>query len=353
MSSSPSVVKCENCGADMLFNPLTGGLSCPYCDSQKEITGILTHKRNFFSEREASVVDTTQDVYKCSNCGGEVVFDACVTATKCPFCSATNIVRLKDYDGLKPDGILPFLYTKEMAYEAGKAWIKKKFFALSSFKKSFAADNFNGVYVPSYLFSSDTCTTYTCRLGTYYYVTVGSGKNRRTVRKIRWRTYSGELSKFFPDVMVEATRQLNQNELSKISPYDVGNVIGYQKEYVAGFSAEQCDATLDSGFEVAKSIMDNHIKGEILSRYSYDVVGEYSASTTYPVVAFNYALVPVWIYGCKHKDKVYRYIVNGRNGNSYGKYPLSPSRISITVLGVLGIIAGIACIILANNGFFG
>jgi DNA-directed RNA polymerase subunit RPC12/RpoP len=350
--SSPSIIKCENCGADMLFNPLTGGLSCPYCDSQKEITGILTRKRNYYEERQSSVVDSDTEVYKCSNCGGEVVFDSYVTATKCPFCSATNIVKLKDYDGLKPDGILPFLYTKEMAHEAGKAWIKKKFFALSSFKKSFAADNFNGVYVPSYLYSSDTYTTYKCRLGKYYYITVGSGKNRRTVRKVRWTTYKGDLRKYFPDVMVEATRQLTQDELSKIAPYDVGNVLGYQKEYLAGFSAEKCDATLDSGFACARNIMESDIKREVLSRYSYDVVGEYVAQTDYPIVAFNYTLVPLWIYGCKHKEKVYRFIVNGRNGKSYGKYPLSPSRITLTVVGALGIIAGIACIILANNGFF-
>lgn len=337
----------------MLFNPLTGGLKCPYCDSQKEIAGIFTRKRDFYLEREKGIVDSDTDVYKCSNCGGEVVFDSFVTATKCPFCSATNIVKLKDIPGLRPDGILPFLYTKEMAYEAGKGWIKKKFFALKEFKKNFKADNFNGVYVPSFLFSSDTHTTYTCRLGEYYYVTVGSGKNRRTERRTRWFTVRGSLSKYFPEIMVEATRQLNAKEFEKIVPFDTGNVIGYQKEYVAGFSSERNDASIDDSFATAQSIMESQIRRDVLSRYHYDVVGDYSATTDYPMIGFNYALVPIWVFGCKHKDKVYRYIVNGRTGKSYGKYPLSPFRVGGVVFLILGAIASIACILLANSGIFG
>ncbi len=338
----------------MLYNPTTEGLSCPYCDSKKDILKIATSKRNFYSELGNSVIDTSTSTYKCPNCGGEVVFDSYITSTKCPFCSATNIVKLADVPGLKPDGILPFLYTKDMAYAAGKAWIKKKFFALKEFKKNFKADNFNGVYVPSYVYSSDTFTSYNCRLGEYYYVTVtGSDGKTRKERRTRWFNVSGTLSKFFEDVMVESTRQIDQKELEKVDPFDTGNIEGYQREYLAGFSAEKCDATLDACFETAKIIMADGIRKDILSRYKYDVVGEYNASTSYPTVTFNYALIPLWIFGCKHKDKMYRYIVNGRTGKAYGKYPKSPGRIALVVGGALVLIAGIACILLALNGFFG
>ena len=56
---------------------------------------------------------------------------------------------------------------------------------------------------------------------------------------------------------------------------------------------------------------------------------------------------------CKHKEKIYRYIVNGRTGKSYGKYPLSPARVSLTVFGALAMIAGIVLILLASNGLLG
>lgn len=354
MEKQTHISKCENCGADMLYDPKTQGLLCPYCSSQKEIVKIPTYIRNYNEERElGGVIDDFKQVYKCPNCGGEVEFDSYEMATACPFCSATNVVKLKNEKGLKPDGILPFLYTKEMAFEAGKNWIKKKFFAHGAFKKNFKADNLKGVYVPSYLFSSNTYTSYVARLGEHYTVTVGSGKNRRTETRTRWFTVSGTLSRAFKDIIVEASRHLTQKELHRINPYDTDNLEGYQKEYTAGFSAERSDTTLDDGFAVAKTIMDDIIKREALSRYDYDVVGSFDANTTYSAVGFHYSLVPIWMFGCKHKDKVYHYLVNGRTGRSYGKYPISAGKVCTVVFSVLAVLATVIAIVYCTQrGYF-
>ena len=349
MNKDTHIAKCASCGADMVYDPLTQGLSCPYCESKKAINPIPAVRRDYQAERTQSVVDDSVQMYKCPNCGGEVVFSEYVLSTSCPFCSATNVVKLKNVKGLKPDGILPFLLTKEMAYEAGKNWIKNKFFALGSYKKNFKADNFNGVYVPSYLFSSVTLTKYRAQLGEYYYVTVGSGKDRRTERRIRWFSVSGSLTRPFEDIIVEATRHLNQEEIHRINPYDAENLVGYQNEYVAGFSSERNDETLDEGFVTAKGIMDGIIRREALSRYSYDVVGSFQADTTYTVIKFHYALLPVWIFSCKHKEKIYRYIVNGRTGRSYGKYPISAGKVCAVVFSVLAVIATIVAIVVTQG----
>ena len=336
----------------MIYNPTTQGLYCPYCDNQREIKKYPTRLRDYHEERSDSVVDDSTQTYKCPNCGGEISYDAYVTSTKCPFCSATNVVKLDSTQGLIPNGILPFLLTKEMACEAGTRWIKKKFFAHGAFKKNFKPENFNGVYVPSYLFSSDTFTRYKARLGEHYTVTVGSGKNRRTETRTRWFSVSGELSKYFKDIIVEATKQLTQDEMNRISPYDTENLEAYQKEYIAGFSSERNDASLDEGILVARNIMDAEIQREALSRYRYDVVGSFDAETSYSAIGFHYALVPIWIFGCKHKDKQYRYIVNGRTGRSYGKYPLSVGKIAALVIAVLAVVVTFIALYLTNSGFF-
>ena len=334
----------------MLYNPTTQGLYCPYCDNTREIKKFPTRLRGYHEERSQSVVDDKSKAHKCPNCGGEIDFDSYVTSKKCPYCSATNVIKLDDLEGLQPDSILPFLLTKDMACEAGTRWIKKKAFALGSFKKNFKPESFNGVYVPSYLFSSDTYTKYKARLGEHYTVTVGSGKNRRTETRTRWFTVSGELSKYFSDIIVEATKQLTQDEMNRISPYDTENLVGYQKEYIAGFSSESNDASLDEGLIVAKDLMDSEIQRSALSRYRYDVVGSFDAQTSYTAIGFRYALMPIWIFECKHKEKNYRYIVNGRTGRSYGKYPLSVGKIMAVVLAVLAVVATFVFIYLSNSG---
>ena len=223
--------------------------------------------------------------------------------------------------------------------------MKKKLFVASSFKKNFNAEHINGVYVPSYLFSSDTYTRYTARLGEHYTVTVGTGDNRRTETRTRWFYVSGELSRSFKDIIVEATRHITQHDMDKIAPYNTDAIEGYQREYLAGFSAESPDANLDQGMGVAKKIMDNAIQREALSRYHYDVIGDWDADTVYSAIGFHYALVPLWIFGCKHKDKYYRYIVNGRTGRSYGKYPVSVGKVMSVIMAVLAVLAGVATII--------
>ncbi len=351
--SDVSVIKCGGCGADMVYSPEKGVLYCPYCESTRRIEKISVGKRDYYKERHTCDVVDVKDVYKCPNCGGEVVLENFATTTKCPFCGATNIVKRDKIHGLRPDAILPFTYTKEMALEAGKKWIKKKFYAPSKVKKNFTIDNFSGTYFPSFTFSSDTFSTYSGRLGEHYYVTVGSGKNRHTEMRTRWFDISGTHARFYPDVIVEASRQLQQKELNEILPYDVENTEGYQSEYLAGFSAERYDTDIEDCFAVAKSQLDERIKSEILAKYNYDVVGRLNIETEYPTVAFNHSLLPLWVCGYKHKDKTYRFIVNGRTGKSTGKYPKSAPRILGTVLIGLGAFAGIITAILFYLGYIG
>lgn len=350
MSEEVSVIKCINCGADMLYDPDKGKLACPYCDSTKDVVKSLAAERNYFTEkRDGEVIEGTQ-TFACPNCGGEVVMENYVTATACPFCGATNIVKKENIPGLKPDSILPFALSQKKAADAGKAWIKKRIFAPSKAKKNFSPDRFNGVYSPAFSFTSFTNSTYSGRLGEYYYVTVGSGKNRHTERRTRWFDVSGRLDKVIPDMVIEASRQLNQEEMNKILPFDTGTAEAYKREYLAGFTAERYDTGLDDSFETAKGQMSDLIKQDILSRYKYDVIDHLNVNTQYSQVDFHYIMLPLWVCGYKFKDKLYRFIVNGRTGKSTGKYPVSPLRVAFTVFLGLAIVAAIVLLVLHDNG---
>lgn len=334
----------------MIYSPEKSRLVCPYCSRERTVQKLNTHRRDFFLEKDSCVVDTSSVSYLCPNCGGEVELESFETATKCPFCGATNVIKKENIKGMKPDAIIPFKLSKDAAYQSGKAWLKKRWFAHKRFKKEFKADNVNGVYVPSFNFSATAFSYYDGRLGKHYYVTVGSGKNRRTEQRTRWFRVSGNYDRYFDNVTIEASQQLNQKEMNSVLPYDSTMIEGYTYEYVAGFSAERYNESIDSCFEKAKNQMDNVIEREILSGYDYDVIGNFDVSTTYEPVTFNYVLLPMWIFGCKFKDKLYKFIVNGLTGKSYGKYPKSAPKILSVVLLGLGVLAGIVALILYYMG---
>lgn len=333
----------------MVYSPSEGKLHCPYCDSTRVVEKSVPVRRDFIEEQNKGVVWDEENTYQCPNCGGTVLLENFATATACPFCGATNIVKKENMPGLRPDSILPFAIEQKQAFERGKKWVSHRIFAPHKLKKDFKVDNFKGVYIPSFAFDAYTSSSYNGRLGERRTRTVGSGNNRRVETYIYWYYVNGTIALPFEEIMIEASTQLDQKELAKIAPYDMGNAESYMREYVAGFSAERYDTSLSDSFGIAKEQMDNTIRKAIIDKYHADVVGSLDVFTNYNNIKFRYTLLPLWVCAYKFKEKLYRFIVNGRTGKSTGKTPVSPVRVSLAVLLGIGIIALIAWLFTIAN----
>jgi len=339
------VTKC-NCGADMRFEPVSGKLKCDYCDSTRDIVKRPSFLRDYDSHKKEGVITADSNKYKCPNCGADIELAAFETATKCPYCGSTNIIKFDDLKGMKPDSILPFLYTKENAAAAGKKWIKKKILAPSSLKKSFNVENFNGLYIPSFGFDANTTSQYDGRFGENRTRVVGAGKDRHTETYIEWYTVKGVWNKDFHNMMVEASTQISQQELNRVLPYDMENAEAYNRDYLAGFAAERYDTSIDHSYSIAKGQMEQIIRDEIKSKYHADHIDYLHVYMSDFNRKFRYTLLPLWICSYKFKQKLYRFIVNGRTGAATGKTPKSPVKIAIIALTCLALIALIALAVL-------
>jgi len=343
------VIKCKSCGADMVFDPASQRLKCPYCEQTRDIEKRVPHIRNFERERYMGAVPVDGDVYKCPNCGGESEIQGFTTAVACPFCGGTNVVKLEDMKGLKPDSVLPFAITKDGAADIGKKWIKKKWLAPNKLRKHFEVDKFNGVYIPSFAFDSDTFSTYDGRFGDDKTRTVQTKDGPKTEHYIEWYHVSGKWTRSFENTMVESSSQIHQGEFRGVLPYDMNNATAYSREYLAGFSAERYDTSLEDSFGVAKGEMDSAIRNDIRNYYHPDHVDYLNVSTTFSNVKFRYTLLPLWICAYKFKEKLYRFLVNARTGRADGKVPKSPIKIALIVFAVLVAIAAIAALAIITN----
>ncbi|MEG1520497.1 MAG: hypothetical protein RR458_05865, partial [Clostridia bacterium] len=68
-------------------------------------------------------------------------------------------------------------------------------------------------------------------------VTVGSGKNRHTESKIRWKNISGKVSQFFDEIKVQAGSADTVNNLERVAQYDTNKAVKYENSFLAGFTA--------------------------------------------------------------------------------------------------------------------
>lgn len=342
-------VKCASCGADMVFDPSAQSLTCEHCGNVVEIVReVLQEEKDFFQDVNEGEWDGEALSYRCDSCGAITVLQKGEIAGKCPFCGAGTVVSISEQSGIKPSAIVPFSVDKDKAKEYYKSWIKKRFFAPRKLKKNFSADKMNGVYLPCWTYDAVTTSVYDGKLGEYYYVTVGSGKNRRTVRRTRWYRVYGEQCMNFDDVAVEASAQITQSQYDKIAPFPTRDAFVYDPKFMAGFSAERYSTDIREGFERARGVMENSIKRTILAKYHADVVGYLNVRTNYRKVTYKYLLLPAWICSFSYKKEKYGFMVNGATGKTAGKTPLSPLKIGLTVLLGLGLVALIGFLIYNN-----
>ncbi len=336
--SGTHYVKCDGCGANMFYEPEVGKLKCQYCGTEKELPneGYATEISLLEGlSEDAKWTGEETSVFSCPNCGAKVVLSSYETAKTCPFCATPHVEKVEDTTGLRPNGVLPFTIGVNRAIELSKAWAKRKLFAPRKFKKNVSSENVHGVYAPCFTFDSFTTTTYEGRIGITKTRTVGSGKNRRTEVYTVWRYISGVYDDAFDDILITAGSKLDQKKLDKLSPFETNAGKTYNSGYLMGFMAYRYDHEITDCWDDAKSKMDAVIKRRILSKYVYDKIAYFNASTSHQRVTYKYVMLPVYVGVFNFTNKFYNFFVNGNTGKVTGKTPISPLRVFLAV--VLGI----------------
>jgi DNA-directed RNA polymerase subunit RPC12/RpoP len=343
-SRKSSYVQCPSCGAVMRFDPKTNSLKCDYCDTTTALDESHLARRWDYNENTEIDFDSWGDVnhFRCATCGAVSVLPSYEMSPECPFCNSSNLIAEEEIKGLRPTGVLPFKIDKDDACLKYKDFIKKKWLAPSKLRKNFKVSTMKGIYIPIFSFTSDTDTNYSGVLGKYYYVTVGSGKNRHTERRIRYFNVSGAISRLFEDMQYEVSSNLEQKDLQKLGFYDVGNAVEYDRDYFAGFCSERYTESLDKTWNKAQVDMKKTIEHQIISQYNADVVRTLDMRTNYANRRYQYLLVPMWKCKYNYKKKFYDFFINARNGETTGKAPLSPLKVTGLVLLIMGVLVGLA-----------
>ena len=351
-SAATETAKCPSCGANLAYDPESGGMKCPYCgevvriDAERSVENDMT---KLFAAR-ANTWGTETKVFRCVNCGATTVIGKGEISKACAYCGASNIVEEKEMSGMRPDSVLPFTITKEDAKNAATTWAKKKIFAPRKFKKSVTPEEISGNYIPAFTFDADTIGKYHGTLGEYYYETHTVNGKTQQVRKTRYFPIKGTYRMSFDDVLVQASDRVSQKTVGKIEPFDTGNAQKYAAEFLHGFSATQYVRDGKQCWKDAKRIMYDRVKAKVLSQYTYDVVAEFHMDMTYNNVTYKYLLLPLYIGHYLFKKKVYNFFVNGRNGKVAGKVPKSPLKIGAVVAAIIAVIVAIVLLYIYYGG---
>lgn len=344
---------CNGCGANLTYKPGTDSLTCEFCGAKNEIPKIdgEVSEQNFdefiAKETENAPVLKVSSV-NCHNCGATTTVDPKLQSADCPYCDTPLVLSNKKEENLiRPGGIIPFKINKNQTLEIFKKWLGGLWFAPNSLKNAInTVDKFSAMFIPFWTFDADCKCPYAGMRGDHYYVTEyytttengNTVQRSRQVQKTRWTPVSGTVTHFLDDVLVQASKSLNEKKVDQLGPWETNKSEVFNEAYLAGVITERYQINLKDAFNIGKVKMDDITRDVIRRDIGGDVQKILQMRPNYKDITFKHILLPIYISAYRHNNKLYNVYVNGVSGKLIGDRPYSWIKITLLVIAILAVI---------------
>ncbi len=361
---------CAQCGADLRYAPGQTQLVCDHCGHVQDIApapprrkaralGEIPLALGLADDLPPDAVEEVRST-SCPNCGAVIEFQGASHATDCPFCATPVVVDTGARRHIKPQAVVPFALTEDQARDALTKWLGSLWFAPNGLLEyTRKGRRMAGIYVPFWTFDADSASRYSGQRGEHYYetrtVTVNvngrSEQRQEQVRHTRWHPVSGQVSRFFDDMLVMASNSLPRRLGEELTPWDMGQIVGYSPDFLAGFQAEGYTVTLADGHGLARERMARIIEEDVRRNIGGDEQRITSIDSRFDGESFKHILLPIWTAAYKYSGKSYQFMVNGQTGEVQGQRPYSWWKIGFAVLAVAVVVG--AAVFLSDPAAFG
>ena len=307
------IYKCKNCGGNAIYNPESGKMHCPFCDSD-----------------DSEEVVTGTSLGMCPSCGAQIELEAkeksFLSACKCEHCGNYMIFDERVEGIYEPHLIVPFKIGKNQVKEILKQEFAKKVFLPASFLWESKLETIEGMYVPFWLYDYMAHYTYNAT-GTKLRVW-RSGDTEYTEHKI----YSiiREMNIDFEKIPVDASIAMEDGVMDLMEPYNYQALEAFQAKYMSGFFSEIYNEGSSELEERAKKKVGEDSRELMQATISgYNTVNATNDDLTMKRDGTHYALMPVWIYQYSYRKKEYRFYINGQTGKVIGETPVDYKKAAV------------------------
>lgn len=315
--------RCKNCGGNIVYNPAKKAMCCPHCDSldsEEKITDGVT------------ILPTST---MCTSCGAPVELKEHTSATRCSNCGTYLVIDERVQGQFEPHLIIPFKVGKEEVKQILHNEFDKRPFTPAGFLSNASIDKMEGTYVPFFLYDYHSDMSFRA-IGTK--VRSWSDGNYEYT-ETSYFDVAREMYADFDKVPVDASEYMDDELMDLLEPYEYNDLENHQDKYLSGFLAEKYnmgEIVLSPRAEV-KVKNDSHtmLRGTVSGYATLTDVNERITPSKRKV---DYALLPVWEYVFGYQGKNYRFHVNGQTGKVLGKTPVSKQRVvgyGFTVFGMM------------------
>ncbi len=341
--------KCPCCGGAVEFSADAQKLKCPYCDSEFEVDALKSYDAEVSNQQEDDMNWNTDAgeswqpgeeeglrVYVCSSCGGEIVGDENMAATLCPFCDNSVVLKGQFSGDLKPDLVIPFKLDKKAAKEALINHYKGKKLLPKVFKDENHLDEIKGIYVPFWLFDTDTDANVRYRATR----TRAWSDSKFNYMETSYFAVTRGGTVGFENVPVDGSSKMADDLMESIEPFNIAEGVDFKTAYLAGYLADKYDVSSEESIKRANERIKKSAEDAMASTvHGYATVVPEHSSVRFNNGRARYALYPVWILNTTWKDKKYTFAMNGQTGKFAGDLPCDKGLFKKWLFSLTGAIA--------------
>lgn len=344
--------KCPCCDGGIEFDSESQNMKCPFCGTEFEVETLMSYQKELDNQRSDQMnwdvsagQEWTEDettgmrIYICHSCAGEIVGDATLGATACPFCGNPVVMKGQFAGDLKPDLVIPFKLDKKAAKEALRQHYSGKRLLPKAFKDENCIEEVKGIYVPFWLFEADADAHFRYKATRTRFWRSGDYDYTET------RYYSvvrgGSLG--FNMVPVDGSSKIADDLMESIEPFDLSEAVDFQTAYLSGYLADRYDVTAEQSVERANQRIRNTTQEAFASTViGFDSVIPVSSSIQLQRSGAKYALYPVWLLNTTWEGQRFTFAMNGQTGKLVGDLPLDKAAYRKWLFGLTGIITAAA-----------
>lgn len=300
------IYRCKNCGGNVLYDPASKQMKCPSCDSI-----------------ESQEIVPSQEPMACPNCNSPIEYRNFGSAARCGACGTWVLNDVMVSPPHKINVSIPFKITKYQAEDKLKNEFGQKLFLPADFLSAKTLEQLKGLYIPFWMYDYDTTVDYTgvgtrtrhWTSGDYRYTETSFFNIRRSM-DIMYRGIPADASIAMPDETMDL-----------VEPYNYNDLVEHDNKYLSGFEAEACNmpAAEIEDRAIAKANEDSRgwIRSD-LTQYDSLTMEHYNYNNR--PVGERSALLPIWNYEYRYNGKNYTFYVNGQTGKCVGTSPISKKR---------------------------
>ena len=306
---------CKNCGAPVVFDPVTQKVVCQTCGGSWEAEDIESTSKEYTEDRQAvskeeilGVDDSLTNeffdcyVYTCSSCGGEININGTEVSTKCIYCGSSSVVFSRISKEKAPEFIIPFQISKEEALNAVRALFKKGIF-IPKEVKNFEPTAIRGIYIPYWLTNA-------------YHIEsdVFSGQVKRGKQTVtRYWGRSGKMG--ITNLPVDGSLMLSDESSQRLEPYDFSELKLFDEDYLLGFYSNISDIRNEDLTSAVEKRARSAFEEKAMKTF-YASGKKVVASRSQTVIDrdVRYTMLPVWFITYDFNGRHNTIMINGQTG---------------------------------------